>query len=62
MSDFVEGYKDGRDPDCPEPNDNRSEKYKHSFKVGRAELNGAPIPAPTSRKNAEIAQEKDEAR
>lgn len=37
---FVEGYCDGRDKDCPEPNENRSERYKHSFAIGRAEIEG----------------------
>ena len=47
---YVEGYIDGRDKDCPEAGENRSERYKHSFDVGRAELNETPTPADISRK------------
>lgn len=36
-NDMVEGYKDGRDLDAPEPSDNRSRSYRHGFMVGRAE-------------------------
>ena len=43
------GYFDGRDLNSPDPSDNRSERYKHSFWVGRAEVNGNPIPAQISR-------------
>lgn len=50
MSDeFVEGYRDGRNPDSPEPSANRSHSYRHSFAVGRAELKGNPIRAETAR-------------
>lgn len=40
MSDdeFVAGYIDGRDPDSPEPNANRSHRYRHSWAVGRNEI------------------------
>lgn len=41
---FVEGYRDGYDLSCPEPNANRSERYKHSFAIGRAEKTGKPTP------------------
>ena len=56
---FVKGYVDGRDPDCPEPSANRSACYRHSFKVGRAELAGKPILAWVSRDRAAIAEQKD---
>jgi hypothetical protein len=49
MRDHVEGYTDGTDPNCPEPNANRSEAYMHSFNVGRAERDNCPIPAVLSR-------------
>jgi hypothetical protein len=49
---FLDGYFDGRDLDCPEPNDNRHPAYKHSFAVGRAELAGKPISAAISRARA----------
>ena len=45
MSDFVEGYLDGRDLDAPTPSDNRSDEYKHSFDVGRREKSGSVLPA-----------------
>lgn len=51
--DYAEGYMDGLNRDCPEPNANRSERYKHSFAVGRAEINGHPIPYKTSMQNVE---------
>lgn len=49
VRDYIEGYMDGRDANAPEPNGNRSERYAHSFRVGRAEINGKPIPAQISR-------------
>jgi len=49
---FWEGYSDGRNPIAPYPGDNRSEAYRHSFEVGRAELAGKPIPAQVSRDRA----------
>lgn len=55
---FVEGYLDGRDPDTPEPSGNRSEAYRHSFDVGRAELRGKPIRAGVSRKHAAEIEER----
>lgn len=58
-SDFAEGYRDGRDPNAPEPSDNRSASYKHSFAVGRAELANKPIPAAVSRRKAREAAESD---
>lgn len=36
--DMVEGYRDGRDPDSPEPSANRSASYRHGHAVGRAEI------------------------
>lgn len=56
---FYEGYRDGRDRDCPEPSENRSYAYRHSFAVGRAELEGTPIPAQASREAARLAEQKD---
>jgi len=58
-NEFWQGYRDGRDPDCPEPSANRSHAYRHSFAVGRAELAGKPIPAAISRANARIAEAAD---
>jgi hypothetical protein len=59
INDFREGYIDGRDPTSPEPSDNRSHAYRHSFEVGRAEIAGNPIPAQRSRERAAIALAKD---
>lgn len=42
---FIEGYMDGYDLDCPEPNNNRHSAYVHSFKIGRAEKLGLPTPS-----------------
>jgi hypothetical protein len=35
---MVDGYFDGRNPDMPEPSDNRSASYRHGFRSGRADL------------------------
>jgi len=40
--DYIEGYMDGYDLNCPMPNDNRSLRYKHSFSIGRAEKTKSP--------------------
>jgi len=58
---FLDGYCDGRDPTCPEPSDNRSHCYRHSFAVGRAEIEGRPIPAAVAREHAREAEAKDAA-
>lgn len=52
---FNDGYRDGRDPTTPEPSANRSAPYRHSFAVGRAEIEGKPIPAHLSRERAAAA-------
>jgi hypothetical protein len=52
---FALGYRDGRNPGTPEPGENRSPAYLHSFKVGRAEIEGNPIHASVSREAAEVA-------
>ena len=57
--DFANGYLDGRDPDAPEPSENRSYAYRHSFSVGRAEIEKRPIPAHISRANAAVAEQQD---
>ena len=36
-ADMIEGYMDGYNLDAPEPSGNRSEGYRHSFYIGRAE-------------------------
>jgi len=38
--DYVEGYMDGYKLGCPLPTTNRSERYRHSFWVGRREKTG----------------------
>lgn len=58
-AEFVAGYRDGRDPNSPEPSDNRSHRYRHSFMVGRAEIVGKPIAAGASRRSAADAEMKD---
>jgi hypothetical protein len=55
---FVAGYFDGRDLDCPEPSDNRHPAYVHSFNVGRAEKLGNPIPAWLSRLRAQRIEQR----
>lgn len=56
---FMAGYRDGGDPNAPEPSANRSHAYRHSFEVKRAELRGEPIPAAFSRAAAAEASRKD---
>jgi hypothetical protein len=53
---FMAGYFDGRGRTAPEPSDNRSACYRHSFVVGRAEINGCPILASLSREHAAEAE------
>jgi len=59
--DFVEGYMDGGDPNAPEPSANRSEAYRHSFAVRRAEKAGRPIPASVSRPAVERIEAEERA-
>ena len=61
-ADFTEGYLDGRDPTTPEPSANRSACYRHSWNVGRAEIEGRPIAASISLRRAEIAIAEETAR
>lgn len=56
---FMAGYFDGRDPNSPEPNENRSHCYRHSFAVARAERAGKRIKASVSRELAAEAERKD---
>lgn len=57
---FVAGYMDGRDPDSPEPSENRSHRYQHSFAIGRAEISKGALPAAaTLREYAREAEAKD---
>lgn len=37
-TEMVEGYRDGRDPNSPEPSSNRSHSYRHGFANGRDDL------------------------
>jgi hypothetical protein len=62
MNDYSQGYMDGRDKDCPEPNENRSERYKHSFRVGRAEIDGRPIPYAVSMAHVEKVEQEEVSR
>lgn len=59
-SEFVEGYRDGRNLDSPEPSANRSHRYRHSFAIGRAELANKPIPYPTAIRMADEARQRDQ--
>lgn len=60
--DFLEGYQDGRNPDCPDPSENRSERYKHSFRVGRDELANTVKRASVLRAMADAASKIDDNR
>mgnify|MGYP003443714893 CR=1 FL=1 len=35
---MIQGYRDGRNLENPEPNDNRSHSYRHGFKAGRSDV------------------------
>lgn len=63
MSDdeFVDGYIDGRNPTTPEPSGNRSHRYRHSFAIGRAEIEKRVLfpSADQAREAARIAEERD---
>jgi hypothetical protein len=57
---MLEGYRDGRNPDSPEPSKNRSRTYRHGFQSGRDDLTRKPsAPAEVRRKMAEEAIEAD---
>lgn len=59
-ADMVEGYRDGRDPNCPEPSSNRSRSYIHGFRNGRDDLRGRPrATAQELRELAEMAIAED---
>lgn len=60
---MIEGYRDGNDPDSPEPSANRSESYRHGFANGRDDLHGRPrLPADALRYMAGKAIASDSAR
>jgi len=42
IDEMKEGYRDGLDPDSPEPSANRSASYRHGFQVGRNDRAGVP--------------------
>ena len=58
-AEHMEGYRDGRNPDTPEPSANRSWCYRHSFTIGRMEIAGKPVVAEAARRSAELASAKD---
>lgn len=41
-TDMIEGYRDGRDVNSPEPSSNRSHSYRHGFANGRDDLANKP--------------------
>lgn len=59
---WSEGYLDGRAPSTPEPGPNRDPRYAHSWRVGRAEIEGRPIPAAVSRAAAAAIEAEMEAK
>ena len=56
LDEWAEGYSDGRDINAPHPNDNRSPKYRHSFDVGRREVEGRPLSAAAYRARANLIE------
>ena len=60
-NEMTEGYKDGMNPDNPEPSSNRSASYRHGFANGRDDLNRKPRAlAPELRQKAKEAEEQDQ--
>lgn len=60
---MIDSYRDGRDPDSPEPSANRSESYKHGFLNARDDRAGSPrAPAEVLRLMADKAVKDDLAR
>jgi len=60
LDEMVEGYRDGRDPDSPEPSANRSESYRHGFLNGRDDHASSPrAPASLLRLAADAAIARD---
>lgn len=43
-AEHFEGYRDGHDTDAIAPNDNRSEAYRHSWRLGRLEREKQQLP------------------
>ncbi len=39
---MIQGYRDGLDPNNPEPSANRSHSYRHGFANGRDDRRGEP--------------------
>jgi hypothetical protein len=59
---MVRGYIDGRNPDSPEPSENRSHSYRHGFANGRDDLRRSPRTSATRlREMAAEAEMKDAA-
>lgn len=54
---FYNGYRDGIDAGNPEPSENRSHCYRHSFMVARADKRGEPVP--NVHEKADEAERKD---
>jgi hypothetical protein len=42
VDDMAEGYRDGGNPDNPEPSENRSASYRHGFANARDDTSGSP--------------------
>jgi hypothetical protein len=63
LGEMVEGYRDGRKLDNPEPSANRSDSYRHGFANGRDDRAGSPrAPAAMLRLMADKAIADDVAR
>jgi hypothetical protein len=63
LDEMVEGYRDGRKLDNPEPSTNRSDSYRHGFANGRDDRAGSPrAPAAMLRSMADKAIADDVAR
>lgn len=57
--DYIDGYMDGYCLHAPEPNNNRSLKYRHSFRVGRSEKTGNPLTYDEIMESLKIAESEE---
>jgi hypothetical protein len=59
QDEMTQGYRDGLNPDAPEPSDNRSHSYRHGFRMGRNDSNNISQPVVISQIQARSAIAKD---
>lgn len=60
-SDMLDGYRDGRDPNSPQPSANRSASYRHGFANGRDDLASSPRASAGALRDAAAAAQAEDA-